>query len=238
MKNLKFAFYFLILIFVLPLSGLFAGEKLNVCYKAYYFIPLGEACIEYSLEENYMKIESYLKTNTFASILKKIDDRGFSTIESEKFEFHFYQKEGRYIRDHFYSYDNDSIDYEIVKYKKNNNSVKKGIFSQEMLLDPYLYTLNIQCGFNKRYKLFYDEKIYDIPIEIRGNEKNKVVELKPKIKTSGILVPKGDWTFYIDDNFVFTDIFVEFTIGKAKLKLLKMDGNKEVIGKMCKILKY
>lgn len=235
MKSLKFILLTFSLIFVLSVFPLLAGERLTLCYKAYYFIPLGEACIEYLLEENYMKIESYLKTNTFASMLKKIDDRGFSTFESKKFEFQFYQKEGRYVRDHLYSYDNKSMAYNIIRYKKDKQSLKKGIVENDGLLDPYFYTLNIQCGFKRSFKLFYDEKKYDIPVETRGSEKEKIVSLKPEIKTNGLLVPKGDWTFYIDDYGIFTDIFVEFTIGKAKLKMISIEGDKRIVRKMCKI---
>lgn len=235
MKSLKFILLTFSLIFVLSVFSLSAAENLTLCYKAYYFVPLGEACIEYLLEENYMKIESYLKTNTFASMLKKIDDRGFSTFESKKFEFQFYQKEGGYVRDHLYSYDNKSMSYNIIRYKKDKQSFKKGILENDGLLDPYFYTLNIQCGFKRSFKLFYDEKKYDIPVENRGGEKEKIVSLKPEIKTNGLLVPKGNWTFYIDDYGIFTDLFVEFTIGKAKLKMISIEGDKGVVKKMCKI---
>lgn len=232
MRFILINFFLFFVISAFPLS---AAKKLTLCYKAYYFIPLGGACIEYLLEENYMKIESYLNTNSFASMLKKIDDRGSSTFDFKKFEFKFYQKEGRYVRDHFYSYDDKSLSYNIIRYKKDKQTFKKGVLENDGLLDPYFYTLNIQCGFKRSFKLFYDEKKYYIPVEIRVGEKEKIVSLKPEIKTKGLLVPKGDWTFYIDDYGILTDLFVEFTIGKAKLKIISIEGDKGVIKRMCKI---
>ena len=235
MSNLKLVFFVFFKIFVLSSFPLCAAEKLNLCYRVYYFIPLGEACIGYLVDGNQIKIQSYLKTNTFASMVKKIDDRGFSLFDSGKFEFRFYQNEGGYVRDHFYSYDNKRLAYTITRYKEDKKVVKNGILKDNGLLDPYFYTLGIQCGYKNGFKLFYDDKQYDIPLAVSGDK--KVITLKPEIKTRGLLVPKGVWTFYIDDYGALTDIFVEFTIGKAKLKLVSIEGDRGIIKKMCNIFK-
>ncbi|MGA1846708.1 DUF3108 domain-containing protein [Deferribacter abyssi] len=240
MKNI-FSIVFIIFCITFA-SQVLAEEKLTVCYKAYYFIPLGEACIEYSFDSDKIKISSYIKTNTLISLIKRIDDKGYSLIGLKRgvYHFKFFQREGDYKRDHIYTYSRKNLNYKIIKFKKGKGYIKKGVVNKKYIFDPYFYTLNLQCGLYKNYfQLFYDKKTYKIPINETKGEGYRIIRLKPDIKTSGLLVPKGYWWIFVNKDMMMDRIWVEFTIGRAKLRSVSVEGDRSLIKKICdKLIKY
>ncbi|KAA0258365.1 DUF3108 domain-containing protein [Deferribacter autotrophicus] len=234
MKNI---FFIVFIIFCITFaSQVLAEEKLTVCYKAYYFIPLGEACIEYSFDSDKIKISSYIKTNTLISLIKRIDNKGYSFLDLKRgvYHFNFFQREGNYKRDHIYTYSHTKLNYKIIKFKKGKKHIKEGVVNKKYVFDPYFYSLNLQCGLHRNnFNLFYDKRTYNISTNETKREGYRKIRLKPDIKTSGLLVPKGYWWIFVNEDMMMERVWVEFTIGKAKLKSVSVDGDRNLIKKIC-----
>ncbi len=231
---------FLLTLLFLPI--LIYAKELETCYKVYFwFLPVAESCVLYSKEGGELRIKSWAKTVVVGRLVKPVNSWGEATLMGLRPKsFSLYQREGSYIRDHLYLFDERGIEYRIVRYKKEGQIVKEGFFESSVyLFDPfstsflvYLDTPNFKGG---TVMIFYDGKVQSVEYRTEGEERVRVmgrvydtwkVLLVPKIDTKGMLKPKGKWHVWVDKKTnIPVMLKVSFTIGSARVYLKDLRGD-------------
>ena len=225
-------FFFLLFLFSFSLS-----KELEVCYKGYYIIvPVVKNCIWY--KDNVTAAYAY--STPLGSLFKKVKYYGYSIHKglSPK-NFYFVQNEGvhRYIHD--YKFQKRKIYFKKMHFKIKNGKevlkkkIEKAIQVKRRYFDPFLAS-DYLYEITKIYKkgvvpIFFDGKFYTVPFKVlkvskftlKGKTYNvRKVLLKPDIKTSGLLRPKGDWIIWIDETMhIPIKMQLSFTVGSFKLIL-------------------
>ena len=240
MKNFLFLLLF-------PLS-VFASQ-LEVCYKVYFwFLPVAKSCVTYLQKGKVVKIKSWAKTVFVGKLVKPVNSWGEShTVNVKPYLFALYQREGSYIRDHFYYFGEEGIEYRIVRYKGGKRFEKKGFFpTKESLHDPFSTSLYVYADTpnraEKELRMFYDEKVQRVTYRTVGEERVKIgnrtyncwkVLLKPHIKTKGILKPKGKWFIWVDkETNIPVQLKAVFSVGTVWVKVESVKGDKRLIKKV------
>ena len=229
---------------LLPLITL--SKELETCYKVYFwFFPVAESCVEYSLNGKKLRIKSWAKTIVVGRLVKRVNSWGESTLEGLKpVSFALFQREGSFIRDHIYFFKRHGIDYKIVRHKRGKEEVKEGFFESSVyLFDPFSTSLLIYIDTpnyeGSTINVFYDEKIQNVryrtvgegTIEVLGKDyPTWKVLLVPEIDTKGMLKPRGKWFAWIDKNTnIPVKLRVSFTIGSAEVLLYKVRGEEKLL---------
>lgn len=226
------------------------GRNLNTCYRAYFFFfPVAHSCILYKDSGNYIEMEAYIRTAGLGNILYRINNYGKSLISKDgrTFVFFLLQEEGNYKRDMFYYFDKGKVSMYVVKYSGKKKDIEYTRFAKYESInayDPIFASLLIYChAFIKKagkIPVFYDGNIYNIPFFVAGyseDEDSIIVEIKPRIRTSGIIKPAGEWIVWIDHTSgVPIRMELEFTIGSASVVLKKKEGEEDTVRKICENL--
>ncbi|NPA42067.1 MAG: DUF3108 domain-containing protein [Aquificae bacterium] len=221
------------------------SKELETCYKIYFwFFPVAKSCVYYTVKEDKLKIKSWAKTVVMGSLVKRVNSWGEATLTNLKPKsFSLFQREGDYVRDHFYYFRDNGISYRIVRYKRGKEEIKEGFFKvNSTLFDPfsatffvYLDTPNYKGGV---IEVFYDGKVQRIKYKTVGEEEIEVlgkefdtwkVLLIPQFDVKGVLKPKGNWYVWVDkDTNIPVKLKIRFTIGTAYVYLDKVKGDKKL----------
>ncbi len=229
----------IILIFIWLFLGNSFGNGFKGCYKGYYlFFPIIENCIVYSEEENSIHFYTTVETLGIAKAFRKLHYEGESFLLREKrnpifFNFIQNEKNLKVVQTYFFNNNN------IIFYKKRNFKGKESIILKNVIQDSYfdpfsasLILYNSIPDIKRGYIfVFYDGKKYKIPFKLIKEEKIKinskkydtyVVEIKPNIKSEGLLKTKGKWYIWIDKKMKFpVKIKASFLAGTINLYLQK-----------------
>ncbi len=235
---------------ILALSYVTYAGTLSTCYKAYFFFfPVAHSCVFYKNSDNYMEIEAYIKTDGVGNLLYKVNNYGKSIIrkDSNTLSFFLLQEEGNYKRDMFYHFEGGNVTMYVVKYKGNKKEIEyTRVVSHKHVkaYDPIYASLVLYCyAFERKagtLPIFYDGNVYKVPFFVAGydeGEDSLIVEMKPRIITSGIIKPTGEWVVWVDPHInVPVKMELEFTIGSASVVLKRKEGEERVVKDMCKRL--
>lgn len=190
----------------------------SVCYRVeVFFLKVGESCINFKETEDMILVDSFMRTVNIGSLARRIYDNGYSEINKNSlrpYRFYFHQEEGNFKRDQEYFFIDNKIQVRETKFRGLTDNIEKDekkVYEDLNYLDPYTAALylfmNVEKNRSGYIKLFYDDRFYKIPYDVRSEEKIKVdntlydtlkVVIKPKIRGKGLLKPKGDWTLWID----------------------------------------
>ncbi len=234
----------LLLTLLFPLLAF--SSQLEVCYKVYFwFLPVAKSCVTYLQEGRVVKIKSWAKTIFVGKLVKSVNSWGESrTLNVKPYLFALYQREGSFIRDHFYYFREGGIEYRIVRYKGGKKFEKKGFFpTKESLHDPFSTSLYVYADTPNRagneLRMFYDEKVQRVTYRTVGEEKVEIegksyncwkVLLKPHIKTKGILKPKGEWFIWVDrETNIPVQLKAVFSVGTVWVKMESTKGDRQLI---------
>ncbi len=221
------------------------AKELETCYRVYFwFFPVAESCVDYTLKGRELRIRSWAKTIVVGRLVKRVNSWGEATLVSLKPKsFSLFQREGSFIRDHIYLFLERGIDYRIVRYKKEGKRVKEGFFESSVyLFDPfstsflvYIDTPDYRGG---TINMFYDAKVQNVRYRTVGEESVEVfgnrystwkVLLIPEVETKGILKPKGKWFVWVDkETNIPVKLSIKFTIGSAEVLLNRIKGDRDL----------
>ncbi|RLJ70653.1 uncharacterized protein DUF3108 [Hydrogenivirga caldilitoris] len=232
-------------LFVLLFPFLLLAKELETCYRIYFwFLPVAQSCVEYSLKGEELRIRSWAKTIVVGKLVKRVNNWGEAELLSLKPKsFSLYQREGSFIRDHTYSFMKRGIAYRIVRYKEEGVDVKEGFYESSVyLFDPFSTSLLVYLDTpnyrGDRIYVFYDEKVQSVYYKTVGEEVVEVFDktyptwkvlLVPEVDTKGILKPKGEWFVWIDkETNIPVKLSVKFTIGSAQVFLERVKGNRDL----------
>jgi len=116
------------------------SKELETCYRVYFwFFPVAESCVDYTLNGDELKIRSWAKTIVVGKLVKRVHSWGEATLYSLKpRKFALFQREGNFIRDHVYLFLERGVRYKIVRHKREEKKVKEGFFESSVyLFDPF-----------------------------------------------------------------------------------------------------
>jgi len=232
----------IILLLLILLPALVQAKYLKTCYRIYFlFLPAAESCVLYSKDGEKLLIKPWTKTTAVGRLVKPVNSWGEAVLLGlEPKRFSFYQREGSYVRDHFYLFKKNGVEYRIVRRKEDNEEVDEGFFESSVyLFDPfstsllvYLDTPNFKGG---TIFLFYDGKLHPVEYRTLGEEAVKVMDrtystwkvlLIPRVDTKGVLKPKGEWLIWVDkDTNLPVKLQISFTIGSVGVYLEKIEGD-------------
>jgi len=235
-----------ILVVLAILVSSLQAKELEACYRIYFlFFPVAKSCVHYVVKENEIKIRSWAKTVVVGSLVKRINSWGESTLLNLKPKsFSLFQREGNFIRDHFYYFNEQGVSYKIVRYKGGKEEVKEGVFKSSIVLfDPFSATLVVYLDTpNPREStvhVFYDGDVQSMSYRTEAEEKIKVlgkefntwrVLLIPRFDIKGVLKPKGKWHVWIEkETLLPVKLKVSFTIGTAYVYLDKVKGSRKLL---------
>ncbi len=229
------------ILFCFPLISF--PSMLETCYKVFFwFVPVADSCVIYIKDGNEIHIKSWAKTATLARMVKPVDSWGEVFMEDmAPVRFFLSQKEGSFMRDHYYEFMEDGISFRMVRKKEKGNEIKEGFFpTQETLYDPFSATfllyVNTPFEGKRAVKLFYEGKVQRIEYAFAGEEEVEVytkvyrawkILLLPKVKTKSLLKPTGEWFVWIDkETNIPVKLKVSFNVGSAIVLLKEVRGNK------------
>lgn len=239
----KFFTFFLLLPLIL------SAEKLNLCYNVKaLFVSVGETCIYYHKDKDTLYFNSIIRSSDLVSFMKRINDTGKGIADLKTFQpkyFLFEQEESKYKATNEYIYKDNKIISKTIKYDKSwkpeGEEIKE--FEQIDYFEPFMLSMvfykNIFNNKTEPLKLFYKNKIYNIPYTILNDEKTEVmkktittkkVSVKPFVKGKGLLIPDGEWFLYLDkENLYPVKIETKFIFVKATAYLSRIDGKSSLI---------
>ncbi|WP_448587833.1 DUF3108 domain-containing protein [Thermocrinis sp.] len=230
------------ILLLLPISLL--ASELTLCYKAYFsFIPVARTCITYAQETDQLKVSSWVRTISVGGLVKRVYNHGYATVQIEglkPLEFFYHQEEGGFKRRQHYLFKNSKIQVKETHYIELTDEVERveeRVYSYEGYPDPYTASLILykNSSQNGSIKMFYDDKKYQIPYFVVGEEDMgsyhaRVVEVKPNIKTKGLLKPRGNWRLWLDKEHLFpVKMQLLFVIGSVRAVLEEVRGDKELL---------
>ncbi|EDP75898.1 DUF3108 domain-containing protein [Hydrogenivirga sp. 128-5-R1-1] len=218
------------------------SKELETCYRVYFwFFPVAESCVDYTLKGEELKIRSWAKTVVVGRLVKRVNSWGEATLQALKpKKFALFQREGSFIRDHLYDFLKRGVRYRIVRHKREEKKVKEGFLESSVyLFDPfstsflvYIDTPNYKGG---TINVFYDAKIQNVHYRTLSEDKVEIsgktystwkVLLVPEIETKGILKPKGKWFVWVDkETNIPVKLSIKFTIGSADVVLERVEGD-------------
>ncbi|MEN3033892.1 MAG: DUF3108 domain-containing protein [Aquificaceae bacterium] len=231
------------------------ASELKACYRAFIgFLPVAETCISYKLKGESLLVESNVKTVSAGKIVKRVKNRGSSSILLDGLEpkvFEYYQEEGNFKRYQRYQFEANKINTLEIEYEglsEKVESTEEKTFEYRGFVDPYTASLRLYKEIQKSergdIKIFYDRKEYLVPYTVTSQEQIKtqagtfntrVVEVSPAIQTKGLLRPKGNWKLWIDKR---TNLPVRmdlgFVIGSVSARLETLEGNQELLDNIFK----
>ncbi len=225
---------------------LLEAKELETCYRVYFWsLPVAENCSLYVKEGARLKIRSWARTVVIGGIVKPVNSWGEANLLGLKPEsFSLFQREGSYVRDHLYLFEDRGVRFRIIRYKSEGRTVKEGFFESSVyLFDPfstslliYLDTPNLMGG---TVPIFYDEKLQSVDYRTVGEEVVEVfgrtyrtwkVLILPHFETRGLLKPRGRWYVWVDkDTRIPVKLRVNFTIGDVNMYLKEVKGDERLL---------
>ena len=229
-------------IFLILIPGLLFANYLKVCFKAYYLIfPVGYSCLKVEeLTKKEIKIEGITQSTFLGSIFKKIEITASSRASKNLISRKFYLKltSGDYRKIHIYEFKKGFVKYEIIVEKQRTARIMKGKKNIKKPSDPLTATLFLFLNaspLRKKHFFFYDGREQLVEFMVIGEEELErlgmtwntlKVKVIPRVRTTGILIPKGIWYVWIDkETRLPIRMKVSFTLGSANAWIDSIDGN-------------
>ncbi|WP_461829587.1 DUF3108 domain-containing protein [Aquifex sp.] len=229
-----------LLILLFPL--LMFGNSLELCFKAYYLIfPVGYSCLKLlETPEGNLVIQGNTRSVFLGSIFRKI--RISARSETEKNltsrRFNLELTSGSYRKLHSYEFEGNSVRYEIIVEKERSAQVIRGTKKIKNPSDPLTASLFVYLNAspkNTKHTFFYDGKEQSVEFVVVGREtlerlgrtwNTLKVKVIPRVKTSGLLVPKGTWFVWIDEETrIPVRMKMSFTLGSANAWIDSIEGD-------------
>ncbi|MEF3254201.1 MAG: DUF3108 domain-containing protein [Deferribacterales bacterium] len=230
------------------------SKDLTLCYdvKAL-FVTVGTTCIHYKIDNKTIYFDSTMKSSPAVSWVSRINNFGkaignLDDLKSKYFLFH--QEEGKYKAFQEYFFENNKIKVKSIKYNQDwtVKDENEKIYDIQGYYEPFMLSLVFYKKILEKHqtplKLFYKEKIYDIPFSIHSEtvisiSKRKFNTVKisftPNIKGKGLLIPSGRWFIYIDKERLFpVRIDTKFVFITASVIISKIEGNEFTISSILK----
>jgi len=245
-KNFKLACLSLMLFLLAPISH---ADGLEVCYEASFIFKIGESCISYEIDDDTLKIESSQHTTGIVDLAHHIEQKVSSEVSMNPFGsqyLFFYEKNEHKTMTHHYFF-KDKIYYSSNSYRYKNKKYKnaKKVFEKKDVLDPTAAVIYMQLHdlMQEEGKLtsFFEGKYVDITYKNDGYEdvsfegrlyRCRRIEFKVPVSTSSLVTPTGSWKIFIDESTgVIMGLELKFPLGRAKLKPVRITGDKELFQK-------
>ncbi|NPB07402.1 MAG: DUF3108 domain-containing protein [Aquificae bacterium] len=236
----------MILLFLL-ISLAFPGS-LELCYKAYYFIfPVGYSCNTYELKDDRIVMRGFSESRFLGSLIGKVlvEGSSISTTSMESLYFRLLLKTGKRERYHEYVFFGKEVEYSIRIKKGKEEKTLKGRVPVKKPVDPYLASLIVLLGSSeeeKKLDFFYDGRNQRVIYRVVGKEvlerlgrtwRTLKVEAIPQVKTSGLLVPKGKWYLWIEEeSLIPVRMKVSFTLGSANVWIESIKGDTTLLKRL------
>ena len=222
----------MILLFIIPL--LLFGSELKICHKAYYLIfPVAYNCTVYKLEGEKITIKAYTTNEGLGKILGNVEMKGVSSgslLKSHLFKLYMNIRDS--VREHLYLFKNNRV-YYVIKGKEEKRGFLKAPPCDPLRAGLFLYITASER--ESTIEFFYDGKKQEVLYRVVGREtlewKGKVYKtfkilVKPKVKTKGLLKPKGEWFVWIDEETLIPiRLKVSFTLGSVNMWIDKLEGD-------------
>ncbi len=199
----------------------FQISNAKICFDVeYFFINIAEVCIKYEKDKNELKTYVEASTVGIVKLFKDISYKGYA-ISDNNFrpkEFYLHQKEKKLLVIYKYKFDKNKIFSEKIK---NNIKTKKIVnITDKNFFDPFTASyLILNELINKKIKIFFEDKVYELKILNKKFKNKKIIEIDPsKIKAEGIIKPTGKWRI-IYDKGKLKEIKIRNRIGELVLKV-------------------
>lgn len=240
------------LLFLLLVTATTASaSQLSVCYDVYYIINLGTTCITYEeKDENTMVITSTARTSPAASKVKKVDDyvQGILSVNPIQTRvMRLTQKEGNKERLHTYQFNASRVQYRIHTMRPGKpDKIEENSIPNNNYYDPFGVSLRLQSlelADSGAMRMFFDSDpsvvqyqlmgTEVIPVENIGTFTAQKVRVRSGAKMESVLAPRGSWDLWIDKaTGVFVKMDVIFLIGRAKIEMTSMKGDRTLLKRM------
>ncbi|WP_448584466.1 DUF3108 domain-containing protein [Thermocrinis sp.] len=235
----------LFLLLLLPFSIL--ASELTLCYKAYYlFLPVARTCITYKQEGDKLKVSSWVRTINVGGLVKRVYNYGYAVIQIKgltPMEFFYHQEEGSFKRRQHYLFEKSRVyvkEIHYVELTEEQERIEERVYDYTGYVDPYTASLMLYKSASKELngtvRMFYDDKIYNIPYSVVGEEwiskeyRTLVLYVQPNVETKGLLKPKGKWKIWIDKENLFpVKMQLFFVLGSVKAILEEVKGDRELL---------
>ncbi len=224
------------------LPTLLFADYLKLCFKAYYLIfPVGYSCLKVQeASERDLVIEGDTRSVFLGSIFRKIRINARSharkNLASQSFQLEL--RSGNYRKIHSYKFKGNKVEYEITVEREQNVRVIRGKREVKNPSDPLtasLYVYLKASSERKKHTFFYDGKEQSVEFVVVGKEKLErlgriwntlKVKVIPRVKTSGLLVPKGTWFVWLDERTRLpVRMKMSFTLGSSNAWIDSIEGN-------------
>ncbi len=175
-------------------------------------IPAGTSYLSIDRIENSFLIRSRAMSNRFVSAFYKVDDR-IESIVDESFthsvNYHIKIREGSTRKDREVKFDQAEKKahyFDYVKRRQKVDDIEKNTFD---VLSAFFAVrrMDLRVGGSVLVKLFDDRKKYDLEVQVLRKERVTVpagtfdtIVIKPRLKSEGIFVRKGDIFIWLTDD--------------------------------------
>ncbi|NPA33004.1 MAG: DUF3108 domain-containing protein [Aquificae bacterium] len=201
--------------------------ELEVCHDVYYLLfPVGKHCVSFKRRKDELTISGFARSGGLLGLFGDVEVRGKSEGVLERFSrfFELYVRARGEEVHHLYRFSREGVHYVILR----NGKKEKGFVRTDALLDPFragLFVFLRADGKERRVKFFYDGRVQSAlfravgreTLEWRGKVYNcVVVRVLPRVKTSGLLAPRGEWKVWVEERLRFAvRMKVSFKIGSV-----------------------
>ena len=227
---------------LLFLPVLLFADYIRLCFKAYYLIfPVGYSCLKVQeVSSGDLIIEGDTRSVFLGSIFRKIRITAHSETNREltSRQFKLELNSRNYRKIHSYEFEGGYVKYEIIVERERAVNVLRGRKKIKNLSDPLTASLFVYLKASdksSKHTFFYDGKEQSVEFVVVGKEKLErlgrtwntlKVKVIPKVKTSGLLVPKGTWFVWVDERTRLpVRMKISFTLGSSNAWIDSIEGN-------------
>lgn len=207
-------------------------------YKIYWSgFYAGDATIEASKENDFMKITSEVQSAPFISIFYKVENHAESSLLNNRPSiFIMKQREGKFRRHKEIIF--DALEKNIVYIDHLKGTTENHPVAAEMPWDImsafyYLRSLNIKIGGKMNIPIFDNNKFYEAEVEVIKKDTITTIDYKEidsvvvklRLKSDGLFRNKGEITVWVSDDTYKIPLKVEaeVPIGKVSVELMDME---------------
>ncbi|GEM_PF-1595758 len=227
-----------------PLPDLWfpVGEEIH--YRVYWGrIPVGSSVIHTEWVEKYgrtlLAIRIRTRSNRFLDRIYRVDDIIESIIDPHTFlplRFTKNWRQGRYRAHEITKFDYKNN----IAYWRSLNRDRTDTFELEpdarclLSFAYYMRKLGFEPGERRHFRVMADDKIYDLWLEARDNERVRLpnhgrvssIEVEPEAAFEGLFVRRGRVIFWVsnDDRRVLTQMEGEIPVASIRLVLDEVHG--------------
>ncbi|NPB05972.1 MAG: DUF3108 domain-containing protein [Aquificae bacterium] len=233
------------LLLLLVLLSLVYGKELKFCQKGYYLLfPVGYSCTTYAVKDGKLFMSGWTKSSFIGAVVKKLrlESEAVASLSFTSERFLARIKTPKYEKLHRYAFKGNEVYYEIRVVENGKEKVKKGTLRVSSPVDPFLAGVLLYLTADERereIRFFYDGLEQRVVYRVVGREtlermgrewKTLKVEVKPFVKTEGLLKPKGSWLVWIDEETRLpVRLKVSFVIGSANVWIDALEGDETLL---------